>query len=334
MHNLSEYHGVWVISEHRDGILRGVTLELLSKGRELADTLSTDLTAVLLGADIGNQCQRLIAGGADKVILVDHPQLEHYQTGLYTDVVVQQVLRLKPEILLIGATGQGRDLAPRIARRLGTGLTADCTGLEIDRQTRLLVQTKPAYGGNLMASIITPSHRPQMSTVRPNIMTIMKEDPSRKAEVIKIPFLIEKKSALLKILEVVKEGKRSSSLEDADIIVAAGRGVGSSEKLGIIQELAETLGGEVGASRDIVDAGWISGSHLVGQTGLTVRPKLYIACGISGTVQHTAGMKNSETIVAINSNPRAAIFQIADYGIAGDLHQIVPLLTCKIKESL
>ena len=333
MPDLDEYRDVWVLVEQRDGEIRGVTLELLGKGRELADSLDSQLVAVLLGNSVGNQCQELISYGADKIIWIDDPQLEYYQTGIYADVITQQVLKLRPEIFLMGATYLGRDLAPRVSRRLGTGLTADCTGLSIDEEARLLVQTRPAFGGNIMASIVTPLHRPQMATVRPRVMEAMDRDETRKGEVIKIPLDIDQKSVMVRILEIVKEGKKSVNLEEADIIVSGGRGVGTPKKFEVIEELAEVLGGEVGASRDVVDAGWISSTHQVGQTGKTVRPKLYIACGISGAVQHLAGMRESETIVAINSDPHAPILQIADYCIVADLHQVVPLLAQAVKQS-
>ena len=331
--DLDAYRDVWVLAEQREGRIRGVTLELLGKGRELAGSLDSQLVAVLLGSNVGDQCQELISYGADMVIWIDDPRLEHYQTCIYTDTITQQILKLKPEVLLIGATYLGRDLAPRIARRIGTGLTADCTWLSIDKEAHLLVQTKPAFGGNIMASIVTPLHRPQMVTVRPRVMKAMDRDVARKGEVIKIPLDIDPKSTLVRILGIFKEGKKGVNLEEADIIVSGGRGVGTPKKFEIIEELAEVLGGEVGASRDVVDDGWISSTHQVGQTGKTVRPKLYIACGISGAVQHLTGMRESETIVAINSDPEAPVFQIADYGIVADLHQVVPLLIQAIKRS-
>ena len=333
MADLDEYRDVWVLAEQRDGGIRGVTLELLGKGRELADSLDSQLVAVLLGNNVGDQCQELISYGADKTIWIDDPKLEHYQTSIYTDLVTQQILKLKPEIFLIGATYLGRDLAPRVARRIGTGLTADCTELDIDKEACLLVQTRPAFGGNIMASIVTPLHRPQMATVRPRVMKAMDRDTTRKGEVIRIPLNIDPKNTIVRILEIVKEGRKGVNLEEAYIIVSGGRGVGAPEKFEVIEELTEVLGGEVGASRDVVDAGWISSTHQVGQTGKTVRPKLYIACGISGAVQHLAGMKESETIVAINNDPDAPIFQVANYGIVADLHQALPLLIQAIRQS-
>ena len=332
--DLNNYKDVWVFAEHRDGKLRKVSLELLGKGRELADDLESKLVALLLGNKIEDECNELIYHGADKILLIDDPMLDHYQTSTYQDVVVQQVQKLKPEVLIMGATFLGRDLAPRIARVLGTGLTADCTGLQIDKAARLLLQTRPAFGGNVIATITTPFSRPQMATVRPRVMKELERDTSRRGEIVKIPVQIDDKSVMLKIIEVVKESKKGVNLEEANIIVAGGRGVGTPEKFRAIESLARVLGAEVGASRDVVDAGWIPSMHQIGQTGKTVRPKLYIACGISGAIQHIAGMKESETIIAINSDPEAPIFKHADYGIVGDLHQIVPLLTRKIEETI
>jgi electron transfer flavoprotein alpha subunit len=332
MLDIKECRNVWIFAELKDGIIREVTLELLGKGRELANDLGVEVVAVLTGHKVENHCRQLIEHGADRVILADDPLLVHYQTGIFTDVIVEQVLALKPEIFLIGATFLGRDLAPRVSRRIGTGLTADCTGLQIDKETRLLVQTRPAYGGNIMASIITPQHRPQMATVRPRVMQALPQDKNRKGEIIRVHVKPNPATIFLALLETVKEGKKSINLAEASVIVAGGRGVGSKEKFKVIEELAEALGGEVGATRDVVDAGWISNAHQVGQTGKTVRPKIYIACGISGTVQHTAGMNESETIIAINKDKNAPIFNIADYGIVADLHQVVPLLTAEIKK--
>jgi electron transfer flavoprotein alpha subunit len=333
MPNLGEYRDVWVLAEQTDGKINNVTLELLGKGRELADNLNASLVAVLAGHNVGDKCEPLIHQGADKVIWIDDPKLDRYQTGTYTEAIAQAIRQFKPEIFLIGATGLGRDLAPRLAGRAATGLTADCTGLEIDRETRQLVQTKPTFGGHIMAAIVTPQHRPQMATVRPGVMAARQRDETRKGEVIKVPADIAPKSVMVKILEVVRENPKSLDLAEAEIIVAGGRGVGSPEQFKAIEALAEALGGGVGATRDVVDAGWIAGTHLIGQTGQTVRPRLYIACGISGTGQHIAGMKDSGTIVAINTDPRAPIFKIADYGLVADLHQIVPLLTAAVKRA-
>ena len=330
--NLAEYRDVWVLAEQREGAVRSVALELLGKGRELADDLGVRLVAVLPGRNMGEQCQELICRGADKVLWLDDPALENYQTSTYAAAVARQVNELKPEIFLIGATYLGRDLAPRLSRRLHTGLTADCTGLEIDKKERLLVQTRPAFGGNIMAAIVTPAHRPQMATVRPRVMQALPRDASRKGEIVRVATKIGPESLMVKILEIVKEGRKSVNLEETEVIVAGGRGLGAASGFEAIRELAGELGGEVGATRDVVDAGWIRNTHQVGQTGKTVRPKLYIACGISGAVQHTAGMSESETIVAINRDPEAPIFQIADYGIVADVNKVVPLLTAAIRQ--
>lgn len=327
-----EYKGVWIVSEHRAGELRKVTLELLGKGRELADTLGVELVALLLGYHVSGLCKELIEYGADKVLLADDPELEHYRTGTYARVIADQVIKRKPEILLIGATYMGRDLAPRVAKRLDTGLTADCTELSIDTEKRLLVQTRPAFGGNIMATIVTPQHRPQMATVRPRVMKAMERCVGKKGEIVRVTVSFHDEDLRVKVLEVVREAKGSANLEEADVIVAGGKGVGMPQGFAVLEELAGELGGQLGASRDVVDAGWISSTHQVGQTGKTVSPKLYVACGISGAAQHIAGMKDSEIIVAINKDPEAPIFQVADYAIVGDLHQVVPVLTRKLRE--
>lgn len=327
------YRGVWTFAEQRDSELRNVSFELLGKGRELADILEVELTAILLGENMEEKCTELISYGADRVLWIDDPRLKDYRTDIYTDLITRQIRQHKPEILIIAATYLGRDLAPRIARRIGTGLTADCTGLSIDEEMRLLVQTRPAFGGNIMATIVTPDHRPQMATVRPRVMQPQERDATRKGGIIRVPAEIKEKDLMVKIVEIVKEARKSVNLEEADIIVSGGKGVEAPEKFKVIRELAEVLGAEVGASRDVVDAGWIPSTHQVGQTGKTVRPKLYIACGISGAVQHIAGMRESEVIVAINNDPNALIFQIADYGIVADLHQVAPLLTEKIRQT-
>jgi len=330
--NTEEYRGVWAFAEQREGELRKVSMELLGKGRELADTLGVKLTAILLGENVGEKCHELISYGADGVLWVDDPRLKQYQTDVYSGIITRLVREHNPEILIMGATYLGRDLAPRIARRLGTGLTADCTGLSIDEKMRLLIQTRPAFGGNIMASIVTPDHRPQMATVRPRVMQPLERDVAREGEITRVPAGIEEKDITIRILEIAKETRKSINLEEADIIVSGGKGIGSPEKFRVLEDLAEVLGAEVGASRDVVDTGWISSLHQVGQTGKTVRPKLYIACGISGAIQHIAGMRESGLIIAINTDPKAPIFEIADYGMVANLHQLVPLLTEKIRE--
>ncbi len=329
---MNDHKGLWVFAEQKQGKIKSVTLELLGKGRELADILGVELTAILLGHNIQGLCQELISYGADRVLVADHKSLENYQTDTYTRIISQQVKERKPEIILVGASHIGRDLAPRVARRLDTGLTADCTELGIDEAERLLLQTRPAFGGNIIATIVTPEGRPQMATVRPKIMVSLPKDSTRKGEIVPVPVTEFAEDLRVKILSIVKGDKHGCNLEDAEIIVSGGRGLGKPENFKIIEALAKALGGEVGASRDAVDAGWISHDHQVGQTGKAVRPSLYIACGISGAVQHLAGMKDSETIVAINSNPKAPIFDVADFGIVGDLKVVVPALTQMILE--
>ena len=333
--DVTQYRGVWVVAEHLHGELRRGAYELLGEGRRLADKLEVELSAVLLGDRVQGLTKDLIARGADRVYLAQDPVLSHYRTGPYTDVLAGMVNQHKPEIVLISATPQGRDLAPRVAARLSAGLTADCTGLDIDENDRLLVQTRPAFGGNLMATIICREARPQMATVRPGVMKALDPDPSRAGEVVEVPVHLDERSVLSKIVEIVQqEGDGQVNLQDAEIIVSGGRGLGKPENFALIRDLAEALGGAVGASRAAVDAGWIPAYHQVGQTGRTVQPKLYIACGISGAVQHLAGMASSDCIIAINKDPSAPIFNIATYGIVADLFDILPALTKKLRDAL
>jgi electron transfer flavoprotein alpha subunit len=322
-----------VIAEHLHGELRRGTYELLGEGRRLADKLGVELAAVLLGDSVANLTQELIAYGADKVYLAQDPVLAHYRTGPYTDVLAGMVHQYKPEAVLVSATPQGRDLAPRVAARVGAGLTADCTGLDIDLNDRLLVQTRPAFGGNLMATIVCRQARPQMSTVRPGVMKALDPDPARTGEVVTVPVKLDERAILAKVVEIVQQSDDGKvNLQDAAIIVSGGRGLGKPENFEIVRDLAAALGGAVGASRAAVDAGWIPAYHQVGQTGRTVQPKLYIACGISGAVQHLAGMGSSECIIAINKDPAAPIFNIATYGIVGDVFEIVPKLVRALRE--
>jgi electron transfer flavoprotein alpha subunit len=330
----SQYRGVWVVAEHLHGELRRGTYELLGEGRRLADKRGAELSAVLLGDQIEGLAPRLIAHGADRVYLAQDPVLAHYRTGPYADVLAGMVNQHRPEIVLVSATPQGRDLAPRVAARVSAGLTADCTGLDIGEEG-LLVQTRPAFGGNLMATIVCRQARPQMATVRPGVMKALAADPARAGEVVSVPVHLDERGVLAKIVEIVQqEGDGQVNLQDAQIIVSGGRGLGKAESFALIRELAQALGGAVGASRAAVDAGWIPAYHQVGQTGRTVQPKLYIACGISGAVQHLAGMGSSDVIIAINKDPSAPIFNIATYGVVGDLFEIVPALTKKLKEIL
>lgn len=329
--DLSAYKGVWVFAEQRNGKQMSTAFELLGEGRKLADKLGTELYALLLGSGVEGLAKDLILHGADRVILADHPELKLYTTDAYTKVIVDLVNSKKPEIVLIGATNIGRDLGPRVAARLDTGLTADCTKLDIDEEQRILLQTRPAFGGNIMATIITPKHRPQMSTVRPGVMKKLAPDAARTGIVEKVEVQLDKKDIRTLVKEIVKSTKQAVNLIEAEFIVSGGRGLGSPEGFKLIEELANALGGVVGSSRAAVDSGWISQDHQVGQTGKTVRPKIYVACGISGAIQHLAGMQSSDCIIAINKNPDAPIFDVADYGIVGDLYKVIPMMIDEIK---
>ncbi len=329
-----EYRGVWVVAEQRNGEVHGVTFELLGKGRELADTLGVPLGAVLLGSGVLEIADDLVAHGADIVYVVDEPALTNYQDEPYSAIVAELIVRHKPEIVLTGATSTGRSLIPRVAIRVRSGLTADCTGLAIDDESRNLLQTRPAFGGNILATIVCPDHRPQMATVRHKVMVPLERDASRKGEVVREKVdasLLDSRAAFV---EFVKDMTQTVNIAEADIIVSGGRGIGGSENFKLVADLAEALGGAVGASRAAVDAGWIPYSHQVGQTGKTVQPKLYIACGISGAVQHLAGMQSSKVIVAINKDPDAPIFKSATFGIVGDLNEVLPALTRKVRAAL
>ena len=330
--DLSSYRGVWVFAEQRQGQIMPVTYELLGEGRKLADHLKEELSLVLLGWKIEKKARGLTGYRIDKLYLVEDPLLEHYYTSFYTQTLVDLVKSENPEIILLGATSLGRDLAPRVAARLKTGLTADCTGLEIEPEERNLLQTRPALGGNIMATIISPHHRPQIATVRPKVMKRAKPDGKGQLRVIKIKPDLTFEDEMVRILDLIREEKDVVDLQEAEIIVSGGRGLGKPENFSIIRRLAHLLGGAVGASRAVVDAGWIPSYHQVGQTGKSVQPKLYVACGISGAIQHQAGMRSSEIIVAINKDPNAPIFDIATYGIVADLHRFLPLLIDKLEK--
>ncbi len=320
------YRGVWVFAEQRDGNLLNVAIELVGEGRKIANALNTELTAVLLGKDVDNLADKLVKFGADNVLYADHDLLNVYTTEGYTKVIYDLIKERKPEIMLIGATNIGRDLGPRISARVHTGLTADCTKLDVDLENRRLMQTRPAFGGNLMATIICPDHRPQMSTVRPGVMEKARYDENRNGEIVKFTPDLKDGDIRAKVIDVVKGGKAEVQLEESKIIVSGGRGLGNPEGFKLLEDLAGKLGGVVGASRATVDAGWIDHGHQVGQTGKTVRPSLYIACGISGAIQHLAGMQESKVIVAINKDADAPIFKVADYGIVGDVYEVLPAL--------
>ena len=322
--NLNDYNGVWVIGEQREGKINPVTIELIGEGRKLADQLGKELAVVIAGYEVEKEVKELLHYSVDKVYYINDPLLKDFTTDGYAISIANLIERKKPEVVLVGATSLGRDIAPRIAGKVGTGLTADCTKLEIDSTDNKLLQTRPAFGGNLMATIVCPKNRPQMSTVRPGVMAkaVRNESETGILEVV-TPELTEK-MIRTRLVEILPQEKKSVNLTDARIIVSGGRGLKRAEGFELIKELADKLGAEIGASRAAVDSGWIEHSHQVGQTGTTVRPELYIACGISGAIQHLAGMSDSKYIVAINKDAKAPIFSICDYGIVGDLYEIIP----------
>ena len=324
--DISAYHGVWVFAEQRGGKLMPVVIELLGEGRKLAEQIGTELCAVLLGENVADLARECIGYGADKFYVADAPELKDYTTDAYTKVIYEAIQQYKPEIVLCGATHIGRDLGPCLSVKCETGLTADCTKLEIDPVDHKIMQTRPAFGGNLMATIVCPEHRPQMSTVRPGVMEKAAFDPDRTGEIVTLQPVFADGDLRVKVLEIVKNLENAVSLTDAKVIVAGGMGLGSKEGFDLLAKLADRLGGVVAASRACVDAGWAPHSWQVGQTGTTVKPAIYIACGISGAIQHVAGMKDSGYIVAINKNPSAAIFELADYGIVGDLYDVIPAI--------
>jgi electron transfer flavoprotein alpha subunit len=330
--NREEYKGIMVFAQQVDGVISGVSYELIGEARRLADELDTDVTAVLLGANIEKLSKKLGKYGADNVIVVDDPALETYMTDPYTEALTQVILVKKPDIVLFGATAIGRDLAPRVSARTETGLTADCTKLEIDSETKNLKMTRPAFGGNIMATIICPDHRPQMATIRPGVMKQLEDHYSNIADISPFPVANLEDNIMIKILEIIKKTRTKMDIQDANILVSGGRGMGGPENFAILEELAEAIGGTVSSSRASVDAGWVDKELQVGQTGKTVRPNLYIACGISGAIQHLAGMEESEVIVAINKDKDAPIFGVADFGVVGDVLKILPLLTQAVKQ--
>ena len=329
--DFSDYQGIWVFSEQRNGELNRVSLELLGKARELGRTLNQEVVALLLGHQVEDLSTTLIQHGADKVFLVDHENLRDYRTLAYTTVIEELVGTHKPNIFLLGATVNGRDLAPRVSRRVGAGLTADCTALSIDPEEGILLQTRPAFGGNVMATIANRFSRPQMATVRPGVMEAC---PSADHAGMVIPHtpLLDEPHIGTRLLEIVKQKRPSGELADARTIVSCGRGIGDTAGLDVLQELAHALGAEIAGTRVAVEQGWIPAENQVGQTGRTVRPDLYIACGISGAIQHRAGMMDSRFIVAINKDPHSPIFKVADWGIVGDLFEVVPELTHQLVE--
>lgn len=331
LNKCNDHRGVWVFAEQWQGSLKNVAYELLNKGRDLANNLQTELCAVCFGHNIDET--NLIAHGADKIYLMDSPDFANNPEDLYTHLLVDLIRQYKPEIVIAGATALGRSFIPRVAAVLGTGLTADCTGLEIDIQNRLLLQTRPTFGGNIMATIICEMGRPQMATVRPRVFKSGVPDKERRGQIIRLDFNKEQVTSKTKLLSFAEDITETVRLSDADIIVSGGRGLGKPENFKLIEELAGVLGAALGSSRPPVDEGWIPYSHQVGQSGKTVTPKLYIACGISGAFQHLVGMQTSEIIIAINDDPKAPIFEVATYGIVGDLFKVVPILIEKLKDN-
>ena len=342
MNNLEAYKGVFVFAQQVDNVISNIAYELIGKGKELAKDLGVEVTAVLVGSDVKGLADQLAEYGADKVIVVDDPELKEYRTEPYTHAIASVIKEFKPEIFLIGATAIGRDLGPRVCARIHTGLTADCTKLDIGdfpmnpvpgRETKhnQLLMTRPAFGGNTIATIACPDFRPQMATVRPGVMQKAPKEAGKKAVVTEFNPGFTKNNKYVDILEVVKAVSNTVDIMDAKILVSGGRGVGSPENFKILDDLAEAIGGTVSCSRAVVDAGWKPKDLQVGQTGKTVRPNVYFAIGISGAIQHLAGMEESDIIVAINKDESAPIFDVADYGVVGDLNKIVPMLTEKIK---
>lgn len=330
--NIKDYKGVWVLAEQRQGILQKVSLELLGEGRKIADKLGVPLTAVLLGYKIEGLAKELSAYGADEVIVADHELLESYTTDGYTKVICDLVNARKPEVFFIGATFIGRDLGPRVAARLKTGLTADCTALDIEENEKYLLATRPAFGGNLMATIACADHRPQMATVRPGVFSKLPKDENKAAAIHKAAVALSSENIRTKVVKAVKTAKDLIDIGEAEFIVSGGRGVGNAEGFKLLEELAEVLGGTVAGSRAAVDKEWLDKNLQVGQTGKTVKPLIYIACGISGAIQHLAGMQDSDYIIAINKDENASIMKVADLAIVGDLYKVIPEMINQLKE--
>lgn len=329
----ASYRGVWVFVEQEDGEAAKVSWELLGKGHELAAKLGVELSAVVIGHKAEHLCREAFSYNAKKAYLLDAPIYANYRTQSYLEAMCHLIEQYRPEVILMGATGMGRDLAGAVATRVGTGLTADCTGLDIDDK-RNLMQTRPAFGGNIMATIMCDKYRPQMATVRPHVMQMPEAVSAATGEIIRVDFTTPEDRVLVKVLEVIRDGdsKHKVDIGGAEFIVSGGRGMMGPDNFTLLQELADELGAVVGASRSAVDAGWMPHDRQVGQTGKTVRPKIYIACGISGAIQHLVGMQDADLVIAINRDKDAPIFEVAHYGIVGDLFQVVPALTRKIRE--
>jgi len=323
---------VYVIAEQRDGKIQKVAIELIGEATKLAKDLNEKVVAVLIGNKVADKADMLVKHGADKVIVIEDPILEKYATETYAKAVTEVIKEFEPEIVLYGASSIGRDLAPRVSARVHTGLTADCTKLEISPETKLLNMTRPAFGGNIMATIVCKNHRPQMATVRPGVMASLPYDESKTGEIVpfKVDFTADDMN--IEIIEEVKETKKAVDITEAKVLVSGGRGIGSPEFFTKLKELADILGGEISASRAVVDSGWIGKEYQVGQTGKTVRPNMYVACGISGAIQHVAGMESSDLVISINKNDGAAIFDVSDLGIVGDVKLIIPKLIDALKK--
>ena len=330
--NKESYKGVWVYLEQVEGQAKSVGYELLGQGRKLADIMNEELAAVVIGNNISHLSQEAFASGADRVFLIEGEDYHNYNTDAYTSVLTDVINTYKPSVILLGATNDGRDLAPRVACRVGTGLTADCTDLSIDEETGLVAWTRPAFGGNIMATILCPDHRPQMGTVRPKVFKRPAVDNARTGEVVRFATNLKSEDIRTKLIEVIKVCNNSCNLEEAEIIVSGGRGLGKPDNFMLVEELAAVLGGAVGASRAVVDAGWKPAMHQIGQTGKTVGPKIYFACGISGAIQHMAGVSSSDIIIAINKDKDAPIFKVADFGIIGDVTEVLPALIEEFKK--
>lgn len=329
---LDDYRGVWIFIEQNDGVIEGVSLELLGAGRKLADKLQVPLAGVLLGDKVKPLANTVIAHGADQVYVIDHPVLKHYRTESYMKGIIALAEKYKPEIFLYGATPNGKDLASAVATDLSTGLTADTTMLDVDLDNRLLEASRPAFGGNIMATILCKKHRPQMATVRPKVMKALEADGSRTGKIIEESIDLNEADMRTKVLQIVNDVTKKASLADAHVIVCGGKGMGDLQNFQILYELAETIGASVGGTRDVVEAGWLPHELQIGQTGETVTPKIYFAVALSGAIQHVVGMKNSELIIAINKDPKAPIFDVATYGIVGDAMEIIPKLIEQFKK--
>lgn len=332
--SLQDSQGIWVFIEEHDGVIAPVSLELLGAGRKLAEKRGSELAGILIGENVKQLANTVFEYGADTLYVYDQPIFKHYRTETFMKALYACTKKYQPEVILFGATATGKDLASAVATDLPTGLTADTTELDIEEETGLLLASRPAFGGNLMATILCKKYRPQMATVRAKVMKALEREPGRTGKLIEESIDLKEDDIRTKVLEIVKETTKQARIDEADIVVAGGKGMGSEEGFQLIHKLAHVLGGAVGGSRDVVEAGWIGLPHQVGQTGVTVTPKIYFAIGISGAIQHVVGMKNSGLIIAINKDPEAPIFQSCHYGIVGDAFEVVPLLIEKFERAL